>query len=127
MSTRKLTERAQTTLPTTVLDALGLRPGVRIGYAVSGDVLRHITVKAVAPHDPAPAFLALIQPDIVTRPERVVGFLAELLARMSTLGVGVPVDHLAPIDGPVRCSTGGKPVASRRHVAPSPGDSTLGR
>jgi bifunctional DNA-binding transcriptional regulator/antitoxin component of YhaV-PrlF toxin-antitoxin module len=101
MLTSKLTEFAPTMIPTPVLDALGLRPGVRIGHVVTGDVLRRIKVKPVAPHGPARAFLALLQRDIVARPERVVGFPAELLERMSTLSVGVPVDHIAPIDGPV--------------------------
>jgi antitoxin PrlF len=100
--TSKLSNRAQTTIPRAVRDALDLHPGDRVGYVIDGNVVRLVKVNEVAHHDPAlELFLALLQRDIIARPEHVIGFPAELRARMTTLSLGVPVDHLAPIDGTV--------------------------
>jgi antitoxin PrlF len=98
----KVTARSQTTIPRAVRDALDLHPGDRVGYVIDGDVVRLVKVQEVAHHDPAlESFLALLQRDIITRPDRVVGVPAELLARMTALSVGVVVDHDVPIDGTV--------------------------
>jgi antitoxin PrlF len=100
--TSKLSNRAQTTIPKAVREALDLQSGDRVGYVIDGDGVHLVKVADVAHHDPAlEAFLALLQRDILARPEQVVGFPAELLARMATLSLGVPVDHRAPIDGTV--------------------------
>jgi antitoxin PrlF len=100
--TSKLSNRAQTTIPRAVRDALDLHPGDRVGYVIDGNVVRLVKVNEVAHHDPAlEPFLALLQHDLIARPDRVVGFPAELLARVTTLSVGVVVDHDAPIDGSV--------------------------
>jgi antitoxin PrlF len=100
--TSKLTARSQTTIPNAVREALDLHHGDRVGYLIDGDVVRLVKVNEVAHHDPAlEPFLALLQRDIIARPDRVVGFPAELLARVTALSVGVVVDHDAPIDGSV--------------------------
>ena len=98
----KLTARSQTTIPKAVREALDLHPGDRVGYVIDGNVVRLVKVNEVAHHDPAlEPFLVLLQRDIIARPDRVVGFPAELLARVTALSVGVPVDHRARLDGTV--------------------------
>jgi antitoxin PrlF len=100
--TSKLSNRAQTTIPKAVREALNLQSGDQLGYVIDRDVVRLVKVNDGTHHDPAlEPFLAMLQRDIIARPEHVVGFPAELLARVTALSVGVPVDHRAPIAGNV--------------------------
>lgn len=98
-----VTARAQTTLPSGVRKALGIRAGDRLEYVIEGD--RAIIRKAADEsdeQDPAlGAFLDLLERDIMEHPERVQPISRELAERMRRLTAGIEVDLDEKIEGPV--------------------------
>lgn len=98
----KLTAKAQTTVPKTVRQTLGLTAGDRIAYTIEGGA---VTVRKAAPVDaPDPAiaaFLDCLARDIATRPAHVRHLDAGLIDRARRLTDGVAVDLDADIDGDV--------------------------
>jgi antitoxin PrlF len=100
----KLTVKSQTTLPSGVRKALGLRPGVdEIEYVIRGD--EAVVRRAVAPEteeDPALlGLLDLLERDIARRAERLQAIPRSLYDRMKALAAGSTLDLDEPIDGPV--------------------------
>lgn len=94
-----LTERYQTTVPQPVRQALGLRKRDRIRYTVraNGEVLLQRVSAEPADDDPTLApFLALLEQDIASHPERLQPVTAELAGRLQELVGGITVD----LDGP---------------------------
>lgn len=98
----RVTARSQTTLPSGVRKALGLRAGDQIAYEIERD--RVVIRKVAAPEeDPAlGGFLELLEGDIAVNKERVV-FATEAFARyLEELTAGIEVDYDAPIEGDFR-------------------------
>lgn len=94
-----ITARGQTTVPKAIRQALGVGYGGRIAFRVEGGT---VSVHAVAEpnEDPALApFLALLERDVMARPEALVPLTPKLAARMTAATNGVEVDPDAPIEG----------------------------
>lgn len=95
----KVTARSQTTLPSGVRKALGLRAGDQITYEIEKDqvIIRKVTAEE---EDPAlDGFLDLLGDDIARNKERVV-FATEGFANyLEELTAGIEVDYDAPIEG----------------------------
>ncbi len=95
-----LTERYQTTVPQPVRQTLGLRKRDRIRYTVrpNGEVvLQRVSPE---PADDAPAlapFLALLERDIASHPERLQPVTADLAHRLQELVCGIEVDLDTPL------------------------------
>lgn len=90
-----LTDRFQTTVPSTVRKALGLGQRDKIHYRVNDDGTASIS-RASEHHEEDPALLAfldLIEKDIACHPEQLVLLDDDLLARMDAL-VGDLDDNL---------------------------------
>jgi antitoxin PrlF len=87
--------------PTERYQALGLRKRDRIRYTVRANaevVLQRVNAEP-ADDDPALApFLALLEQDIASHPERLQPVTAELAGRLQVLVGGITVD----LDGPPR-------------------------
>jgi antitoxin PrlF len=96
-----ITAKSQTTLPSGVRKALGVRPGDHLAYIVEGD--HAVIMKASSDvEDPViGAFLDFLARDMVVRPERLTGLTPELIERARALTHGIEVDLDAPIDGDV--------------------------
>jgi antitoxin PrlF len=95
----KVTSRSQTTLPSGVRKALGLRAGDQIAYEIEKDQV--VIRKVIAEHeDPAlDGFLDLLEKDIARHKDRVI-FATERFANyLQELTVGIEVDYDAPIEG----------------------------
>lgn|GEM_PF-63789 len=95
-----LTERYQTTVPQPVRQALGLRKRDRIRYTVrpNGEVVLQRASAEPADDDPALApFLALLEQDIASHPQRLQPVTAELASRLQDLVSGIDVDLDAPL------------------------------
>jgi antitoxin PrlF len=100
-----LTDRYQTTVPQPVRQALGLRKRDRIRYAfrANGEVVLQRVSTEPAGEDPALApFLALLEQDIATHPERLQPIGAELVRRLQDLvgAIEVDLDEALPDDEP---------------------------
>ena len=95
----KVTARSQTTLPSGVRKALGLRPGDQIAYEIEKD---QVVIRKVMAEDEDPAldgFLDLLENDIARHKDRVI-FATEGFANyLQELTVGIEVDYDAPIEG----------------------------
>lgn len=91
-----LTDRYQTTVPQPVRRALGLRKRDRIRYAFrpNGEVvLQRVSSGRPSDDDPALApFLALLERDIASHPERLQPIPADLVPRLQDLIGGIEVD-----------------------------------
>jgi antitoxin PrlF len=95
-----LTERYQTTVPQPVRQALGLRKRDRIRYTFrpNGEVVLQRVNPEPADDDPALApFLALLEQDIASHPERLQAVTADLASRLQDLVSGIEVDLDAPL------------------------------
>ena len=94
-----LTDRYQTTVPQPVRRALGLRKRDRIRYAFRSN--GEVVLERVSPEpddDPALApFLALLEQDIASHPERLKPITVDLVARLQDLVGGIEVDLDAPL------------------------------
>lgn len=95
----KVTGRSQTTLPSGVRKALGLRAGDQIGYEIEKD---QVIIRKLATEEEDPAlggFLDLLGDDLARNKGTVV-FATEALARyLEQLTAGIEVDYDAPIEG----------------------------
>lgn len=95
----KVTARSQTTLPSGVRKALGLRAGDQIAYEIERD---QVVIRKVIAEDEDPAldgFLDLLERDIARHKDRVI-FATEGFANyLQELTVGIEVDYDAPIEG----------------------------
>ncbi len=97
-----ITAKSQTTLPSGVRKALGVGPGDRLAYIVEGN--RAVIMKADADDAPDPvidAFLALLERDMIARPESLEALTPALIGRAQTLVGGTDIDLDEPIDGDV--------------------------
>jgi antitoxin PrlF len=95
----KVTARSQTTLPSGVRKALGLRAGDQIAYEIERD---QVVIRKVIAEDADPAldgFLDLLEKDIARHKDRVT-FATEGFANyLQELTAGIEVDYDAPIEG----------------------------
>lgn len=95
-----LTERYQTTVPQPVRQALGLRKRDRIRYSFrsNGEVVLQRVSPEPSDDDPALApFLALLEQDIASHPERLQPLTADLASRLQDLVSGIDVNLDAPL------------------------------
>lgn len=100
----KITAKAQTTLPSGVRKALGVRPGDSLAYVIEGDyaIIRKAADLTSEEEDPAlGAFLDLLERDIAEHPERLQLVTPELVERIRRATEGIDVDPFAEIEGPV--------------------------
>jgi len=100
-----LTDRYQTTVPQPVRRALGLRKRDRIRYAfrANGEVVLQRVSTEPAEEDPAlTPFLALLEQDIATHPERLQPISTDLVRRLQDLvgAIEVDLDEALPDDEP---------------------------
>jgi antitoxin PrlF len=98
-----LTDRYQTTVPQPVRRALGLRKRDRIRYAfrANGEVVLQRVSPDPVEEDPALApFLALLERDIASHPERLQPIGADLVQRLQDLvgAIEVNLDEALPDD-----------------------------
>ncbi|MDR3536568.1 MAG: type II toxin-antitoxin system PrlF family antitoxin [Acetobacteraceae bacterium] len=96
-----ITAKGQTTVPKAIRQALGVSYGGRIIFRVEGDTVSlHAAPEPEA--DPALApFLALLERDIASAPERLAALAPALVERMAAATEGVTVDPETPIEGDV--------------------------
>ena len=100
-----LTDRYQTTVPQPVRRALGLRKRDRIRYAfrANGEVVLQRVSPDPVEEDPALApFLALLERDIASQPDRLQPIGADLVQRLQDLvgAIEVDLDEALPDDEP---------------------------
>ncbi len=98
-----LTDRYQTTVPQPVRRALGLRKRDRIRYSLraNGEVVLQRVSPDPIEEDPALApFLALLEQDIASDPERLQPIGADLVQRLQDLvgAIEVDLDEALPDD-----------------------------
>jgi antitoxin PrlF len=95
----KVTARSQTTLPSGVRKALGIRAGDQIAYEIEKD---QVVIRKVIAEEQDPAldgFLDLLETDIGRHKDRVI-FATEGFANyLQELTAGIEVDYDAPIEG----------------------------
>lgn len=95
----KVTARSQTTLPSGVRKALGLRAGDQIAYEIEKD---RVVIRKVAAEEEDPAldgFLDLLGEDIARNKDRVVFATEGFASYLQELTAGIEVDYDAPIEG----------------------------
>ena len=95
-----LTDRYQTTVPQPVRRALGLRKRDRIRYAfrANGEVVLERVNPEAEEDDPAlAAFLALLEQDMASQPQRLEPITAGLVGRLKDLVGGIEVDLDVPL------------------------------
>ena len=93
----KVTSRSQTTLPSGVRKALGLKAGDQITYSIEGD---QAIIRKVTDEDPAlSAFLDLLERDIAENGERAQFATRAFAEYLEELTAGIEVDYDAPIEG----------------------------
>ena len=100
-----LTDRYQTTVPQPVRRALGLRKRDRIRYSFrsNGEVVLQRVSPDPCEEDPALApFLALLEQDIASHPDRLQSIGTDLVQRLQDLvgGIEVDLDEALPDDEP---------------------------
>jgi antitoxin PrlF len=101
-----LTDRYQTTVPQPVRRALGLRKRDRIRYAfrANGDVVLQRVNPEVDDDDPAlAAFLALLEQDMASQPQRLEPITAGLVGRLQDLVGSIEVDLDVPLSDDGEC------------------------
>jgi antitoxin PrlF len=100
-----LTDRYQTTVPQPVRRALGLhkRDRIRFAFRANGEVVLQRVSPDPVEEDPALApFLALLEQDIASHPERLQPIGADLVQRLQDLvaAIEVDLDEVLPDDEP---------------------------
>jgi antitoxin PrlF len=100
-----LTDRYQTTVPQPVRRALGLhkRDRIRFAFRANGEVVLQRVSPDPGEEDPALApFLALLEQDIASHPERLQPIGADLVQRLQDLvgAIEVDLDEALPDDEP---------------------------
>lgn len=94
----RVTERAQTTLPKGVRNALGAGPGSTLCWIIQGDVAV-VSVQESEQADPAiSAFLAFLEKDMITHPQHLSAFPAEMIETGRALTAGVSFDLDEPLE-----------------------------
>lgn len=91
----RVTERAQTTLPKGVRNALGAGPGTTLSWVIHGNTAV-VTVQEAEEIDPVvDAFLAFLEKDMIENPHRVSVLPADMFekARQLTAGIVVNLDE----------------------------------
>lgn len=94
VSEASTTQRSQTTIPATVRDAIGLKPGGTIQYAALSDGSYRITAKPVPFSDRDPVMLAVLdyfEQDMLKHPEKVVPLSQSLLSKLHETLQDVPL------------------------------------
>lgn len=95
----KLTERYQTTLPTSVRIALGVEKHDKIAYGIGADGKVYLSKMEPEEHDPVlEKFAAFIANDIENHPENVRPIDPDLVARSRALIAGMDSDLDAPLE-----------------------------
>jgi antitoxin PrlF len=93
-----LTDRYQTTVPDSVRRALHLKKQDRIRYIVRANEVVLTRAPQEEENDPAiAAFLAFLEQDIRTQPQRLQGLDAGLVQHVQSLVADVDVDLDAPL------------------------------
>ena len=100
-----LTDRYQTTVPQPVRRALGLRKRdrIRFSFRANGEVVLQRVSPDPCEEDPALApFLALLEQDIASHPDRLQSVGTDLVQRLQDLvgGIEVDLDEALPDDEP---------------------------
>jgi antitoxin PrlF len=100
-----LTDRYQTTVPQPVRRALGLhkRDRIRFAFRANGEVVLQRVSPDSGKEDPALApFLALLEQDIASHPERLQPIGADLVQHLQDLvgAIEVDLDEALPDDEP---------------------------
>jgi antitoxin PrlF len=94
----RVTERAQTTLPKGVRNALGAGPGSTLSWTIQGDVAV-VKVQGSEQADPVvTAFLSFLEKDMIAHPEHIKAFPADLLERGLALTAGIVVNLDEPLE-----------------------------
>jgi antitoxin PrlF len=94
----RVTERAQTTVPKGVRNALGAGPGSTLCWIIQGDVAV-VSVQESEQADPViNAFLAFLQQDMMQHPEQLSAFPAEMIERGRALTAGVTFNLDEPLE-----------------------------
>lgn len=94
----KVTSRAQTTLPSGVRKALGLRAGDQIAYTIEGD--QAVIRKLADEEDPAlSGFLDLLERNITKNKGHILFATQTFADYLGELTEGIEVDYDAPIEG----------------------------
>ncbi|WP_336851987.1 type II toxin-antitoxin system PrlF family antitoxin [Pseudescherichia vulneris] len=95
----KLTARSQTTIPASVRDAMKLKPGEEIEYAVlpDGQVLMCRKNSAENEDPVIGSFLQFLENDMQENPGRIKPLRASLLARAESLTADMDIDLDAPL------------------------------
>jgi len=94
----RLTERSQTTIPAAIRDALQLKPGELIEYALlpGGRVI--MSRQTQQEEDPVIGqFLQFLEKDMAANPQRIQPVQTSLWASIEALTTGVEVDLDAPL------------------------------
>jgi antitoxin PrlF len=96
-----VTAHSQTTIPSSVREALGIEPGDKIEYSIEGD--RAVIRRVVDDPDEDPvlgAFLGLLEREMTAHPERLQPITTELMDRMHRVS-DPDIDIDEEIEGPV--------------------------
>lgn len=94
----RVTDRAQTTLPKGVRNALGAGPGTTLCWIIQGDQAV-VSVQEIEKPDPVVTkFLAFLEQDMIENPEHLSAFPAELIERGRELTAGVTFDLNEPLE-----------------------------
>jgi antitoxin PrlF len=94
-----LTDRYQTTVPTTVRDILGLKKRDTIYFTIEGDrVVLSRADQQEEDDDPAIGeFLKFLEKDIKANPQRIRPIPSELIERIESLTANVEIDMDEPL------------------------------
>lgn len=94
-----LTSRGQTTIPSPVRKALGLRESDKIRFTLRPDNTVTLTRATLVPEtDPLiDRFLAFLEQDALDHPARIQAVTPTLVTRAQSLVEGVPIDLDAPL------------------------------
>ncbi|WP_075278438.1 type II toxin-antitoxin system PrlF family antitoxin [Pectobacterium brasiliense] len=95
----RLTARSQTTIPSSVRDAMNLQPGEYIHYSVlpGGQVLISRREEAIDDDPVIHHFLHFLAEDMQRHPENIKPFDQSLMSRASVLTAGMDIDLDAPL------------------------------
>ena len=94
-----LTDRYQTTLPTTVRRALGIGKRDKIHYTIraNGEVVLTKATRAEGGDPVVGAFLSFLARDMANHPEQIRSLNADLVTRIRSLTADVEVDLDQPL------------------------------
>jgi len=95
----RLTERSQTTIPAAIRDALGLKPGEFIEYALlpGGKVIMSRQQQEPQDDPVVSQFLAFLENDMKKNPHHIQPATEDIWSGIEALTAGVEVDLDAPL------------------------------